>query len=72
MQYCSKDVNVANTGEAAIKSHMKSQKVVERCPPEQCIKPLMPPTPVATPAPEPGNVSESSNEAGRQKQLIKC
>ena len=31
----------------------------------------MPPTPSLTPAPEPGNVSESSNEAGQQKETDK-
>ena len=43
--YCSKDVSVANMEEAALTSHMKGKKHVERSPSDQCIKSLMPPTP---------------------------
>ena len=42
--YCSKDVSVNNMKEAALTSHMKSKKHVERSPSNQCIKSLMPPT----------------------------
>ena len=38
--YCSKDVSVANMEEAALKSHMKGKKDVERSPSDQCIKSL--------------------------------
>ena len=44
--YCSKDASVANMEEVALKSHMKGKKHVERSPSDQCIKSLMPPTPV--------------------------
>ena len=59
--YCSKDVNIANMGEAALTSHMKGKK------PDQSIKSLIPPTPAITP----GNVSDCSNEAGQQKPIDK-
>ena len=68
---CSKDVSVANMGEAALTSHMKDKKHVERSPSDQCIESLMPPTPSPIPAPEPGNVLESSNDAGQQKPIDK-
>ena len=68
---CSKDVSVANMGEAALTSHMKDKKHVERSPPDQCIESLMPPTSSPIPAPEPGNVLESSNDAGQQKPIDK-
>ena len=58
-------------GKAALTSHKKGKKHVEGSPSDQCIKSLMPPTPSLTPAPEPGNVSESSNEAGQQKETDK-
>ena len=45
--YCSKDVSVANMEEAALKSHMKCKKHMERSPSDQCIKSLMPPTPAS-------------------------
>ena len=41
---CSKDVSVANMEEAALTSHIKGKKYVERSPSDQCIKSLMPPT----------------------------
>ena len=44
--YCFKDVSVANTEEAALTSHMKGKKHVERSPSDQCIKSLMPLTPL--------------------------
>ena len=43
--YCSKDVSVASMEEAALMSHMKGQRHVERSRSDQCIKSLMPPTP---------------------------
>ena len=43
--YCSKDVIVANMEEAALTSHMKGKKHVERSPSDLCIKSLMPQTP---------------------------
>ena len=43
--YCSKDVSVANMEEAVLMSHIKGKKYIERCPADQCIKLLMPPTP---------------------------
>ena len=58
-------------GKAALTSHKKGKKHVEGSPSDQCIKSLMPRTPSLTPAPEPGNVSESSNEAGQQKETDK-
>ena len=41
---CSKDVSVANMEEAALTSHIKGKKYIERSPSDQCIKSLMPPT----------------------------
>ena len=38
--YCYKDVSVANMVEAALKSHMKGKKHVERSPSDQCIRSL--------------------------------
>ena len=43
--YCSKNVSVVGMEEAALMSHMKSKKHVERSPSDQCIKSLMPLTP---------------------------
>ena len=40
------DVSVANTEEAALASHMKGKKHVERSPSDQCFKSLITPTPV--------------------------
>ena len=40
--YCSEDVSVANMKEAALTSHKKDKKHLERSPSEQCIKSLMP------------------------------
>ena len=40
------DVSVASTEEAALASHMKGKKHVERSPSDQCIKSLITPTPV--------------------------
>ena len=42
--YC-KDFSVAIMQEAALMSHIKGKKDIERSPSEQCIKSLMPPTP---------------------------
>ena len=57
--------------EAALTSHMKGKKHVERSPSDQCIKSMMPPAPTPAPAQEPRNVSESSNETGQQKAIDK-
>ena len=38
MQFCCKDVSVASMGEAALTSHMKGKKHVERSPSDHCIK----------------------------------
>ena len=43
--YCSKDVIVANMEEAALTSHMKGKRHVERSSSDQCVKSLMPTTP---------------------------
>ena len=43
--YFSKDVIVANMEEAALTSHMKDKKHVERYHSDQCIESLMAPTP---------------------------
>ena len=43
--YCSKHVIVSSVEEAALTSHVKGKKHVEKSPSDQCIKPLMPPTP---------------------------
>ena len=43
--YCSKDVSVTNMEQAALVSHMKGKKPIERSPSDQCIKSLMAPTP---------------------------
>ena len=43
--YCFKDVSFANMEKAALTSHMKGNKHIERSPSEQCIKSLMSPTP---------------------------
>ena len=40
---CSKDVSVANMEEAALTSHMKGKKHIEKSPSDQCIKSLRPP-----------------------------
>ena len=39
--YCSKDVSVANMEEAALMSHMKGKKHVERSHSDQCMKSLI-------------------------------
>ena len=44
VNYCSKDVSVANMEKATLTSHVKDKKHVERSPSDQCIKSLMPPT----------------------------
>ena len=62
---------IANMGEAALTSHMKGKKHIERSPSDQRIKSLIPPTPATTPAITPGNVSDCSNEAGQQKPIDK-
>ena len=36
--FCCKDVSVASMGEAALTSHMKGKKHVERSPSDHCIK----------------------------------
>ena len=43
--YCFKHVIVSSMEEAALTSHVKCKKHVEKSPSDQCIKPLMPPTP---------------------------
>ena len=43
--YCSKYVNVTDMEEAALTSHMKGKKHVERSPSDGCIKSLIPPIP---------------------------
>ena len=43
--YCSKEVSVTSMEEAALKSHIKGKKYVERSPSDQYIKSLVPPTP---------------------------
>ena len=48
LQYAIIDVSVANTEEAALTSHMKGKKHVERSPFDQCIKSLITPTPAPT------------------------
>ena len=45
--YISKDFSVDNMEEAALTSHMKGKKHLERSPSDQCIKSLMPPTPAS-------------------------
>jgi hypothetical protein len=67
--YCCKDVSVANMGEAALTSHMKGKKHIEKSPSDESIKTLMPPTSAPTPAP--GNVSECANEPEKQKTVDK-
>ena len=47
--YFSKGVSVANMEKAALTSHMKGKKHIERSP-NQCIKSLMSPTPAPPPA----------------------
>ena len=41
--YCSKYVSVTDMEEAALTSHMKGKKHVERSPSDGCIKSLIPP-----------------------------
>ena len=44
--YCFKDVSVADMEKAALMSHIRGKKHVEKSPFDQCIESIIPPTPV--------------------------
>ena len=70
---CSKDISFANMGGAALTSHMKGKKHIERSPSDHSIKSLTQPTPAPILQLQHQKVYENAQmNQGSKNQLIRC
>ena len=65
--YCFKEINVSNMGEAALTSHMKSKKHLQRTPSQQNLKSFI--SPPTSPSPTPETCSEVESQSSKSKTI---